>query len=52
MTVREIIEIIERVDEIELVMEELRRESKDLDLDLVCDILEEYREVLLDKTVK
>ena len=49
LTVRD---IIERVDEIENVIEALRRKSADLDPNLVCDILEEYRDVLLDKTVK
>ena len=49
MTVRD---IIERVDEIDHVIEELKRCSKDLDPNLVCDILEDYRTVLLDKTVK
>ena len=49
MTVRE---VIGRVDELDHVIEELKRESKDLDYDLICDILDEYRDILLDKTVK
>lgn len=46
-----VLEILEKVDEIDRIIEELKRESKDLDLNLVCDILEEYQIMLLDKTV-
>lgn len=49
MTVRD---IMEKVDQIDFVVEEINRSSKDLDYTLVSDILNEYREVLLDKTVK
>lgn len=49
MTVRE---IIEKVDEIDDVIEALKKSPIDLDPNLVCDILDEYRDVLLDKTVK
>lgn len=49
MTVRE---IIEKVDEIDLIIEQLKCESKDVDPILVCDILEEYQRMLLDKTVE
>ena len=49
MTVRE---IIEKVDQIELLMKDLKCSSVDLDYDTIYDILDEYRDVLLDKTVK
>ena len=49
MTVRE---VITKIELIEHIFDEIKRESKDLDYDLICDILDEYRDVLLDKTVK
>lgn len=49
MTVRE---IIGKVDEIDHVIETIKCSLADLDVLLVCDILEEYRDVLLNKTVK
>lgn len=49
MTVRD---VVEKVGEIDFIITEISRASKDLDLELVSDILEEYKEVLLDKIVK
>ena len=43
---------MEKVDQIELLLRELKTSSADLDYDTIYDILDEYRDVLLDKTVK
>jgi hypothetical protein len=45
-------DVMERINEIDYIRDEIRRDSKDLDMELILDILNEYREALFNRQVK